>query len=615
MALSGSQTDLEQRFGHLIQPIRDLTKNWDINICSYLEDYLDELEKIQVTFDDGHTTMNFAEAALLIQGSACVYSKKVEYLYTLVYQVLDLLANKKHAQKPSSVDKDGNDNDAQFPQDEDEEFLPLDDIKEHKNVDMKEGSNYLDKSIAPIPKTPLALIPLEDGEKGQNPLLSKTGEVLASRNDFKMNTSYVHPCGSMLLDMTHLNLLELSLKLLASSTPYPTKPAAAKLTEECNGNVDMQTEVACDVPADNGEDMPMNMSVDFDDNNDGGDALGASFNADPLAPPEEVEGLRRSERRRVQIVEPVAPQKPTVDPWLSTDPYDEDKNKVKALSKTRKSVRIPIKSADTTKKRKRKTPVKETTLEPLICRENFRDSGQRKIRDQLSEFEAIYWEEFMKRRASEKEEKKMMALAGYHTEEEDEVVPEEEAPELMAPGDNDDDCAEPLQVDDDLAFPIDQQFHHRNSIALNDSMFDNDAMVTSYEVLVRKHVEAFMASAQEYAQITELSKRVADWEEKIVPRLREEELHEPFDIHKYGTSVMDGLTKSQTIPFKRIAAGKPEFEICRLFLATLQLANVGNVEISCQGTLHDGMDKMALQLISTKRHFEELAEYQAPSAK
>ena len=31
-----------------------------------------------------------------------------------------------------------------------------------------------------------------------------------------------------------------------------------------------------------------------------------------------------------------------------------------------------------------------------------------------------------------------------------------------------------------------------------------------------------MASAQEYAQITELSKRVSEWEEKIVPRLEEE---------------------------------------------------------------------------------------------
>ena len=39
--------------------------------------------------------VNFAEAALLIQGSTCIYSKKVEYLYQLVYETLDLLASKK----------------------------------------------------------------------------------------------------------------------------------------------------------------------------------------------------------------------------------------------------------------------------------------------------------------------------------------------------------------------------------------------------------------------------------------------------------------------------------------------------------------------------------------
>ena len=39
--------------------------------------------------------MNFAEAAMLIQSSTCVYSKKVEYLYALVYQTLDLIATHK----------------------------------------------------------------------------------------------------------------------------------------------------------------------------------------------------------------------------------------------------------------------------------------------------------------------------------------------------------------------------------------------------------------------------------------------------------------------------------------------------------------------------------------
>ena len=36
-----------------------------------------QLDKIQITFDGGMTTMNFSQAAFVIQKSACVYSKKV----------------------------------------------------------------------------------------------------------------------------------------------------------------------------------------------------------------------------------------------------------------------------------------------------------------------------------------------------------------------------------------------------------------------------------------------------------------------------------------------------------------------------------------------------------
>lgn len=36
-----------------------------------------QLDEMCISFDGGKTTLNFAEAALLIQGSACIYSKKV----------------------------------------------------------------------------------------------------------------------------------------------------------------------------------------------------------------------------------------------------------------------------------------------------------------------------------------------------------------------------------------------------------------------------------------------------------------------------------------------------------------------------------------------------------
>jgi len=39
----------EQRFSDLVQPIRDLAVNWDIDIASSLEEYLEELESIKLT--------------------------------------------------------------------------------------------------------------------------------------------------------------------------------------------------------------------------------------------------------------------------------------------------------------------------------------------------------------------------------------------------------------------------------------------------------------------------------------------------------------------------------------------------------------------------------------
>ena len=62
--------DAESRFKTLIQPIRDLSLNWDIDIADELNDYLDELENLEINFsiDSGKNNLNFAEAALLIQG-------------------------------------------------------------------------------------------------------------------------------------------------------------------------------------------------------------------------------------------------------------------------------------------------------------------------------------------------------------------------------------------------------------------------------------------------------------------------------------------------------------------------------------------------------------------
>ncbi len=41
--MSQEMCDLSARFSHLLQPIRDLTKNWDIDVAAQLEEYLEEV--------------------------------------------------------------------------------------------------------------------------------------------------------------------------------------------------------------------------------------------------------------------------------------------------------------------------------------------------------------------------------------------------------------------------------------------------------------------------------------------------------------------------------------------------------------------------------------------
>ena len=46
---------------------RDLADNWNIDVAAELEEYLEDLESVVISFDGGKSNLNFAEAALMIQ--------------------------------------------------------------------------------------------------------------------------------------------------------------------------------------------------------------------------------------------------------------------------------------------------------------------------------------------------------------------------------------------------------------------------------------------------------------------------------------------------------------------------------------------------------------------
>ena len=153
-----SYGDNEARFKSLIQPIRDLSLNWDIDIAEELGDYLEELDNLHVTLDNGKSNLNFAEAALLIQGSAAVYSKKVEYLHQLVLHALELITSQKTSKTAinNALAKGKAAATASYLEDErilfgtDSQLLLLDDILEEGNNITLANNNNINTKDAKI---------------------------------------------------------------------------------------------------------------------------------------------------------------------------------------------------------------------------------------------------------------------------------------------------------------------------------------------------------------------------------------------------------------------------------------------------------------------------------
>ena len=119
----------------------------------------------------------------------------------------------------------------------------------------------------------------------------------------------------------------------------------------------------------------------------------------------------------------------------------------------------------------------------------------------------------------------------------------------------------------------------------------------SYEDLVLKRVSEYVAQSQDYIQSTELAKRVRIWHENLAPKLEEVEKRGDFDIHAYGTQILDKFpddNRKTTIKFQDVISTSSPEEVSRLFLSSLMLANTQNLEIECTGICLDFFVKSIL---------------------
>ncbi|XP_058936070.1 condensin-2 complex subunit H2 isoform X6 [Kogia breviceps] len=599
--------DVEARFAHLLQPIRDLTKNWEVDVAAQLGEYLEELDQICISFDEGKTTMNFIEAALLIQGSACVYSKKVEYLYSLVYQALDFISGKKRARQLSCEREDGPVGDAspRAPQEAECEFLPLDDLSDAQaNVDLRSDQAPSETLIVPL--LPMALVAPDEMEKNGNPLYSCQGEVLASRKDFRMNTCTPHPRGAFMLEPVGVSptgtLLPWNQKEAGRAEERPVEvsvcrhPVPVPSTSQGPG-----TTPEGPVPGGGGEEE---------------DTEGAAEPPEASAPevpmePQEPRSPEQSEAqpRRCAPREPASRLKETPDPWQGLDPFDSLDSK--PFRKGRPYSVPPCVEEAAGQKRKRKAAVKLQDFHQwyLAAYADHADSRRpRRKGPSFADMEVLYWKHVREQLETLRKLQRREAAERWLPRAQEEPWPAEE--------DRLEDSLEDLGAAAGDFLEPEEYAEPEGAEPGEDADLEAEAVPASpsYEELVRRNVELFIATSQKFVQETELSQRIRDWEDVIQPLLREQEQHVPFDIHAYGDQVVSRFSQlNQWCPFAELVAGQPAFEVCRSMLASLQLANDYTVEIAQQPGLEAAVGTVSLRLLTYQRAHKRFQTYAAPS--
>ncbi|XP_024593372.1 condensin-2 complex subunit H2 isoform X1 [Neophocaena asiaeorientalis asiaeorientalis] len=606
--------DVEARFAHLLQPIRDLTKNWEVDVAAQLGEYLEELDQICISFDEGKTTMNFTEAALLIQGSACVYSKKVEYLYSLVYQALDFISGKKRAKQLSCEREDGPVGDAgsRAPQEVEYEFLSLDDLSDSRaNVDLRSDQAPSETLIVPL--LPTALVAPDEMEKHNNPLYSCRGEVLASRKDFRMNTCTPHPRGAFMLEPVGMSptgaLLprnqkeasgraeEQPVEVSVRRSPVPLLSASQEPGTTPEGPVpggrgeEEDTEWAAEPPEASAPEVPMELQ-------------------EPRSPEQSAAQPRRCAlRERREALEPASRLKETPDPWQGLDPFDSLDSK--PFRKGRPYSVPPSVEEAPGQKRKRKGAVKLQDFHQwyLAAYADHADSRRpRRKGPSFADMEVLYWRHVREQLETLRKLQRREAAERWLPRAQEEPWPAEE--------DRLEDSLEDLGAAAGDFLEPEEYAEPEGAEPGEDADLEAEAMPASlsYEELVRRNVELFIATSQKFVQETELSQRIRDWEDVIQPLLQEQEQHVPFDIHTYGDQVVSRFSQlNQWCPFAELVAGQPAFEVCRSMLASLQLANDYTVEITQQPGLEAAVDTMSLRLLTYQRAHKRFQTYAAPS--
>eukprot|EP01083_Nonionella_stella_P071117 190838_1 len=606
----------EARFAYLLQPIRDLAKNWNIDIATELEDYLAELEDLKISFEGGSTGLDFIEAALLIQGSACVYSRKVEYLYSLLYKTLDFIAERRKEDKRAKRQRD--DPDGADGAEDWEDFF-----KEAKHLDLgPEDDDTIDDTLF-LSKPPTTLFNLR----------MAIGE---EKNDFKITCCLTHPCGALVVEAGSMNIPDLANR-------YSTVPPEAMIAPIDKGFVIQSADLTDEIKPDNPNPLVMD---DFPEPIELIETMHNVSDSRPEFPeiqPVHMDGghnnmdgghMDDSDGGVADAEDGESDSDESDDPWALNDPHADGGMVSHPFRKTR-PYRIPSKvnssfDADSDLQAEAFRHLMLTDVLGGVLARAYRTSALKTTR--LIDFSALFWHEFRNRRLARRNRQRQRERAAYSGDASGGQVLD------MGVAEASDSDGGGFSIED-LSHADRNDTWEMDKTDQDEKEFDEiESLERTYEDLCREHIESYMRGAASYERHTTLARRVQAWEKRLMPILEEENGHPEFDIEKYGNHLLESLSRhstldnavvsewggqvgqdamsdvssvcsaddhhddidsqssqSESIAFQSVMRKSAKYDVCRYFLAALELTNRGNISIQDRG-----LNRMSMTLIDTK---------------
>ncbi|XP_028751681.1 condensin-2 complex subunit H2-like [Neltuma alba] len=553
---------------HSVHAERDLESNWEVNLAKKLEEYLLKICSGEITGveEEGHISVNFAEAALLLQGSIQVYSRKVEYLYTLVLRALEFLSQKRLQEQLDGPGPSVQPEESGAPavaDEENDQFWCLDDIPVEENISL-DSTPGKEVNLNHFVKPPANLVVLEGD------CLDATGRGGELESYLLATTNLYHDF--ILLDTSDAVALNEYLRgnkvgteqngayrgssnrksfhsPRGRSTGSAHKNSAAKSQ---HANPSFTPQHNCRFDADN---IPINSpaSAGFDNCNnglhvdEGCDAYPSNSSSDDED-----------------------------DPWKPLNPHEPGNLRVKPFRKVKafksKGVnlnrRVSISSLF--------PPAKlHGPINPELM--NIWESRRYANKQKDSSSPPLY-EKLRQSLVNGGDE-----INGTFPNPEncnDDNLYDSENPDLEVP--------ENVNMDEDMP-ACSKEYDNGDAYVDVDEAIGNEYpnSQSSLEDLCRSHLDSLLASIAKTEKQTEMAARVSTWKQRIEHNLEEQESHPPFDIHDYGENILDKLSfeeqENSILSFSDVVKGQEKYDVARSFSALLQLVNNGDVHLERSG--------------------------------